>query len=107
MVYLIVLGFTLIDFTSGMIWAIKNHAFKSSIMREGLYHKCGSAICIIFGALVDYAQKYIDLGVNIPLGGAICTYIILMECGSIIENIGKINPNIVPTSIKKHFAKIE
>lgn len=59
-----------------------------------------------FGVLVDYSQQYIDLGVNIPVSEAICTYIILMEVGSIIENLGAINPQIVPSKLKSYFLKL-
>ena len=75
-------------------------------MREGLFHKSGSVLIVVFGVLVDYAQTFVDLGVNIPFTIAICTYVILMECGSIIENVGKINPEIIPNKIKKFFSKL-
>lgn len=106
MVYIIVASFIVFDLVTGTINSIKNKTFTSSIMRQGLYHKCGSVLCVIFGVLVDYAQNYIDLGVNLPIATSICGYIILMECGSIIENIGSINPNILPDKIKQHFSKL-
>lgn len=106
MVYLVTGGFVLLDMVTGLIKAFKNKSFTSSIMREGLFHKCGSLSLVVFGVLVDYAQTIIDIGVIIPIAGVICTYIILMEIGSIIENIGSINPEIVPEKIKVHFTKL-
>lgn len=106
MVYLIVGCFILLDFGTGIVKALKQKKFNSSGMREGLFHKAGSVICLVLGALIDYAQTLIDLGVNVPVSIAFCVYIILMECSSIIENIGQINPNIVPEKLREHFGKL-
>lgn len=106
MVYVVTGAFILLDLVTGLIKAFKEKAYTSTIMREGLFHKCGSVICIVFGALVDYAQTFLDLGVTVPVALAICAYICLMEIGSIIENIGKINPEIVPDKIKSFFSKL-
>ena len=96
-----------LDIGSGFLQAVKNKVYTSSIMREGLYHKCGSLFMIAFGALVDYAQQFIELGYNLPIANSICSYIILMEIGSIIENVGKLNPELVPSKLKKYFTKLE
>lgn len=106
MVYLITACFILLDLLTGICKAFKNKQYTSTVMREGLYHKGGSLLCIGFGALVDYAQTLVDLGVQIPFAMAICTYIILMEIGSVIENICEINPEIMPDKLKSYFAKL-
>ena len=106
MVYLMVACFIALDFITGLAKAAKEKNFDSRTMREGLFHKTGSALCVVFGVLVDYGQQYIDIGVSVPVASAICGYIILMECGSIIENIGAINPEIVPEGIRNLFSKL-
>lgn len=106
MVYAIVGVFIVLDFVSGLIKAFKEKNYNSTIMREGLFHKCGSVLCITFGVLVDFTQGFLDIGITVPVASAICTYIVLMECGSIIENIGAINPEIVPNKLKSYFSKI-
>lgn len=106
-IYEITFAFVALDFVTGIVKALKEKEFTSTVMREGLFHKVGSFLILGFGALVEYAQNYIDLGVSIPFATAICSYIILMEIGSIIENIGKINPNIIPSVIRKHFTKLQ
>ena len=106
MLYVITCGFIVLDMITGLIKAFKEQAYTSSVMREGLFHKCGSILTIVFGMLVDYAQTFVDLGVKIPVAVAFCSYIILMECGSIIENVGRINPEIVPDKIKPYFSKL-
>lgn len=105
-IYLIVAGFILMDMITGLIKAFKKKEYSSSIMREGLFHKAASIAIIAFGALVDYAQNFLDLGVNIPLSIAICTYITLMEIGSIIENVCEINPEIMPSKLQAYFQKL-
>ena len=106
MVYGLTGGFILLDMITGLIKAFKGKEYTSSVMREGLFHKCGSILCIIFGMLVDYSQTYIDLGVTIPVATTICAYICLMEIGSIIENICSINPEILPDKLKCYFKKL-
>lgn len=106
MVYLVVAIFIALDFFTGVIKALKEKTYNSKNMREGLYHKCGSVLCVAFGYLVDYAQGIIELGVALPVANAICVYIILMECSSVIENIAMINPNIVPSVIKGYLGKL-
>lgn len=106
MVYAVVGGFILMDMVTGIIKALKEKSFTSSVMREGLFHKTGSILCIVLGVLVDYAQTLIDLGVNVPVAVAICGYVILMEIGSIIENVCVINPEIAPDKLKSYFSKL-
>lgn len=100
-------GFIVLDLITGTIKAFAEHDFASSVMREGLFHKVGSILCIVLGLYADYAQQYIDLGVTIPVSGAICAYISLMEIGSVVENVAKINPEIVPENIRKYFQRLE
>lgn len=93
--------FIAFDSISGNIAAVANHIWKSSIMRKGLYHKFGSIMLVALAYFIDYAQKFVDLGFQVPIAAGVCVYIILMELGSIIENIGKINPDLLPAQIRK------
>ena len=106
MVYKIVATFIALDFLTGLTKAFKEKNYNSTIMREGLFHKLGSVLAVAFGVLVDYAQTFIDIGVTVPVAISVCTYVILMECGSIVENIGVINPDLVPDKIKPFFGKL-
>ena len=94
MVYAITFAFIVLDFVTGLIRAVSSGNFKSSMMREGLFHKIGEILCIALGILIQYAEGYLDLGINLPVAGAICTYIVLMEIGSALENICAINPEL-------------
>lgn len=106
MVYTLTGGFILLDLVTGITKGFMKKEFSSSVMREGLFHKLGSVLCIVFAILVDYAQGIIDLGVTIPVVPAVCSYIILMEIGSIIENICLINPEFMPDKLRSYFAKL-
>lgn len=102
----IVLAFIILDFVCGMIKAFKNHNFDSSIMRDGLINKIGELLILILAALAEKALPYFDISIGKPIFNGICTYIILMEIGSSIENVGNINKEIVPSKIRKFFKKI-
>lgn len=106
MTYLITSCFVVFDFLTGLIKAFKEKNYNSSIMREGLFHKCGSFLCVVLGVLVDRAQGFVDLGVTLPIAFAICSYICLMEIGSIIENLCAINPRILPKKLQMYFSKL-
>ena len=106
MLYAITAGFIVLDFLTGLVKAFKEKNYCSSIMREGLFHKCGSVLCIVFATLVDFAQTFVDLGVSVPVTSGVCAYIIIMEVGSIIENVCIINPEIMPDKLKAYFAKL-
>lgn len=106
-VVVVTLGFIVCDFFTGIVKAIKEKNLNSSIMRQGLFNKLGSIIAITVGALAEYAQNYLDLGIHVPVTTAICTYICLMELTSIIENIGKINNHILPKQLLDCFGKLK
>lgn len=91
---IIVLCFIALDIITGFIGAIKNRVYKSEIMREGLYHKCGELISIGFAFMCEYCFPLIGVNINIPIAAPIIIYIIVMETGSIIENLSKISPEI-------------
>lgn len=105
-IYIIVAVFIIFDIITGLLKAFKQKEYNSTVMRQGLYHKCGSVVCVLFGTLIDYTQKYIDIGVSIPVLKAICVYIILMEITSIIENICLLNPDIMPEKLTQYFKKL-
>lgn len=107
MIYIFTFAFICMDFATGLIKAFKEKNYCSTIMRQGLYHKAGSILCVILGVLVDHAQEFLDLGVSLPVTEGFCGYIVLMEVGSIIENVCKINPEILPDKMKQYFNKLK
>ena len=114
---IITFGFIVFDFITGIVGAFRKKEFTSSVMREGLYHKVGEISLIILAMLGDFAQRYLNIGehlkeyigieLTVPFATAVCIYIIMMEIGSIMENIGKINPALIPEKIKPFFHKLK
>lgn len=102
-IYAIVAAFIVLDFITGLIKAFATGTFSSTKMREGLWHKTSLVLVVILGVLVDYAQVYLDLGISVPVAVAVCTYISLMEIASILENVCKINPDLMPEKLAKLF----
>ena len=102
-IYANAFAFIVLDFLTGLIKAFATNSFTSTKMREGLFHKVGLVLCMILGFLVDHAQSYIDLGISVPVAAAVCVYICLMEITSIIENICRINPDILPDKLADLF----
>lgn len=102
-IYVIVAAFIVLDFVTGMIKAVSTQSFSSTKMREGLWHKTSLVLVVVLGVLVDYAQGYLDLGITLPVAGAVCTYISLMEIASILENVCKINPELMPDKLHQLF----
>lgn len=96
----IVFCLMVLDFLSGTIVAIMQHAWKSKIMREGLLHKCSLLLCVALGVVLNVGQHYLELGISIPVYQCISAYITLMEAGSVIENVCKVNPQLAPKKLR-------
>lgn len=107
MIYVITAGFIILDLISGLIKALKAKNLNSSTMRDGVFKKTGSILIIALGALVDYGQQYIDLGISLPVAAIFCGIIIMTEIVSIIENACTINPNLLPDTFKSYFEKLD
>lgn len=91
---IVVLIFILLDLIIGLVKALATSTYKSLKMREGLWHKLGEILCVAFGALCEMAFPYVGITVSIPIVTTICVYIVLMETGSIVENLMVISPDI-------------
>ena len=63
-------------------------------MREGGYHKCMEILAVVGSYGIEYAMQYVELGIQIPLVGAVVTYICIMELISIMENMCAVNPEL-------------
>lgn len=92
---LIIVGCAIIlDIISGVAKSIHNNAFKSSVMREGLWHKLSEVIAIIVAYFVQYMLPAIGVPYSVPAVSVVTIYIVFMEVGSCIENLCAINPDL-------------
>jgi toxin secretion/phage lysis holin len=86
--------FIVMDILSGLLKALYNKAFKSSVMRKGLFHKAGEILVLGLLYLVEIESAAMGLDTGLPLFKTGCGYVALMEIGSIIENLTAFTPGI-------------
>lgn len=100
-IILVALFFNGLDLITGVVGAIRDgEKIKSSKLRDGLFKKVGFIFCYILGVTINYAESYLTLPFGVDLVPVICTYAIITEVVSIIENISKINSDILPDKLK-------
>lgn len=100
---LAVLVFIIMDYITGIIGAVMHGTLSSTKMREGLGHKF-AYLCVFFIAwFIDFEMGHIDIGFYNTLTPIVTTGIVLIELSSIMENIGKINPELEQAEFMKIF----
>lgn len=100
-IILIALLFNGLDLITGIVGALRGgEQIKSSKLRDGLFKKVGFVFCYALGVIINYAGTYLTLPFDVDLVPVICTYAIMTEVVSIIENISKINSDILPEKLK-------
>lgn len=100
---LAVFVFIIVDYITGVTNAVMHGKLSSTKMREGLGHKF-AYLCVFFVAwFIDFEMGHIDIGFHTALTPLITVGIVLIELSSIIENIGKINPELAQAKFMKIF----
>lgn len=93
--YLIIVGLMILfDIVTGFLKACKLGEFKSSVMRAGLLSKVSELIILLLMYVLEYYLPQIDINLGLPLVQLVGLYIVIMELGSIIENIGAVNTGL-------------
>lgn len=101
-IILVALVFNGLDLITGLVGALRNgEHIKSNELRDGLFKKVGFIFCYTLGIAINYAETFLTLPFAVDLVPVICTYAIITEVVSIIENISKINPDILPEKLKE------
>ena len=99
----IALIFNLMDLITGFIGALRLKQIKSGKLRNGVYKKFGFIMCYVLAGLIDRYGKEIGFTLEITLLPIVITYVVITEIVSIIENISRINPDLVPDKLKDIF----
>lgn len=107
--FLVAVAMMGLDILTGFAAAAKNHVIMSGKMREGLWHKAGFFGLIVLGVVVEVATIWAgihvdELGVaipRIPSVIAICGLIVATEIISVMENLQKLNPQIMTLPISQ------
>ena len=101
-IILVALVFNGLDLVTGIVGALREgEQIKSNKLRDGLFKKVGFIFCYALGIAINYAETYLNLPFGVDLVPVICTYAIITEVVSIIENISKINSDILPDKLKE------
>ena len=91
---IIILAFIVSDIVSGLFKAFANEGYNSTVMRQGLLHKMGEIFCFLFCVLCDFTLPRLNIQLPFSIATGVTVYLVFMEIGSIIENIGLLNPEI-------------
>lgn len=91
---IIVASFILADILTGLIAAVRNGEYKSSVMRVGLWSKLGEVAAILLSVLCEWALPIMNVDIQLPIFEGVSGYICIMELGSCVENITKISPEL-------------
>lgn len=100
---IIALVFNALDLITGIITAVKNKDIQSAKLRDGLFKKVGFMLCYFVAWLVDTQGTIIGFQFGIPILPIIILYACTTELVSILENICKINPDILPEKLMELF----
>lgn len=94
------LVFILLDVMTGIAKGASQHNLSSEKMKSGFWHKLGIIAALVVAGLLDAAAATgLDLGFEVPVFEAVCTYVVLMELLSILENIAEINPELAGSHV--------
>lgn len=97
----------LLDILTGIIKGIKLKKFNSKKLRQGGLNKLTEVLVMVFGYVLQYALPYFKVKIDFNILILICTYLFFMECVSIVENVGKINPELIPEKLKNTLEKLK
>lgn len=92
-----------LDLVTGLIGALREKKIESSKMRDGLFKKIGFIFCYVLAYLIDNYSADIGLSLGVKVLPVIVIYAVTTEIVSIIENITKINPDLLPDKLKDIF----
>lgn len=99
----VALVFNALDILTGLVSAIKNKDIKSAKLRDGLFKKVGFIFCYFTAWLVDGYGDVIGFKLGVAILPVIVLYVCTTELVSILENISKINSDLLPAKLMELF----
>ena len=76
------------------------------MMRKGGLRKLAELLALFLSGGIEFATNYIELGINLPILGAVSAYICLMELISVLENLCAVSPTLYKL-FKPYLAKLK
>lgn len=94
--FVVVCLFILIDIVSGLIVALVDGNYNSTEFRKGLARKLGYVLVMCAVAVIQVAMfdSNFEVPFDFPFFALVCSFIILLEFTSILENACKLNPKL-------------
>lgn len=99
----VALLFNLLDIATGLFVAIRDRSVQSGKLRDGLFKKVGFIICYALACLLDQYGYLVGIEIPVSTLPAVCCYVIVTEVVSIIENICRLNHDILPLRLLEIF----
>lgn len=100
---IVALVFNALDLITGIISALKEKDIQSAKLRDGMFKKVGFIMCYLMAWLVDKEGAMIGLQIGVQILPIIILYACTTELVSILENISKINSDILPEKLMEMF----
>lgn len=100
-VYIAIGIFIVLDIATGISQAVFNKTMDSKILRTGMFHKLSYIFAIVLALSLEYTCQYLELGFDCAIFVPLAIYIIVTESVSILENITRINPDLLESPIFK------
>ncbi|WP_105206007.1 holin family protein [Neobittarella massiliensis] len=104
-----------IDYLTGTAVAHRQKRWRSSLARDGIWHKLGSLVAVGAAVLLDILIGLVIAGIpaislpfdyTVGLSPVVLVWYTLTELGSILENAGALGAPI-PTFLKRGLAALE
>lgn len=99
----IALLFNAMDLITGIVSAVKEKDLESSKLRDGLFKKAGFLFCYVLAILIDNNGVYIGLNISVEILPIVVLYVVTTEIVSIIENICRLNSDLLPEKLLDMF----
>ena len=96
-------AFHIFDLLTGVIGAVREKDLQSGKMRDGLFKKVGFLCCYALAIMIDTQAVAIGIELNANILPVFVGYAVITEIVSIIENISRINPDLLPDKLMAIF----
>lgn len=95
-IFVVAIAFILLDVATGIIVAMLQRNFSTTIMRKGLGHKLGYVfvMCAVAILQVGMMEPSFHVEFDFPLFNVVCAFVIFMEFMSVMENACLLNPQL-------------
>lgn len=100
---IVALCFNALDLLTGFIAAVKNKEIQSSKLRDGMFKKIGFFICYFLAWLLDSEGDVIGFSFGVNILPIIILYVCTTELVSVLENVSKINSDLLPDKLLELF----